>query len=106
MICGGLSRSRILNKLFLKGLSLFFCQFNPDRSMIAGFFPTPHMTINAGGFEAAFKLRVEQKMINAQSGIPSIGIPEIVPERIYYFIRIKFPDCISPSLGFQVFECL
>src|SRR5574338_620819 len=79
-------------------------QLYPHRSMIAGFFPTPYVAVNAGAGKAAAQLRAEQEVINAQAGIPAVCITEIIPKCIDLFIRIKLAYGIRPSLIVELFK--
>ncbi len=45
-------------------------------------------------------------MIQAKTCVSPIGIPEIVPERVDAFSRMKLPDSIRPALPDQLAEGL
>src|SRR5687768_4897114 len=43
-------------------------------------------------------------MVYSQARVAAISIPEIIPECVYFFIRIECPYCIGPALCYQLFE--
>jgi hypothetical protein len=45
-------------------------------------------------------------VVNAQARITAIGIAEIIPESIYFFIGVQLADGISPALRHQLAESL
>jgi hypothetical protein len=50
-------------------------ELNPGRYMLAGLIPTTHVAVD---FRAAWAARyrwTEQRMVDAQAGVPSEGIP-------------------------------
>src|SRR4030081_2069176 len=73
-------------------------QFHPRRRMIAGFVPPAHGPIHVRRHEAAGDCRIEQQMINAQAGIPAVGVAKIIPERIDLRVRMQCSYRIGPSL--------
>src|SRR5690349_13217875 len=81
-----------------------FTYLDPHRRMVAGFFPSAYMTVNAGADEPFVHRRTEQEMIYAQAGIPAIGVAEIIPESIDLFFRVKPADGVCPALCNQVPE--
>jgi hypothetical protein len=40
-------------------------------------------------------------VVNAQSGVAAVGVPEIIPEGIDALVRVECPQRISPALGDQ-----
>ena len=66
--------------------------------MIARVFAAAHLAVDAGCGKALRQWRAEQKMIDAQTGIASEGIPEILPERVDPLARVQRPQRISPAL--------
>ena len=50
--------------------------------MVARVFAPSHLTIDAGDRETLRQRGAEQKMIDAQTGIASKGVPEILPEGV------------------------
>ena len=44
--------------------------------MIAGFFPEPHVPVDAGRDEAAGKQRAQQQVIDTNAGIAGHGVPK------------------------------
>lgn len=83
---------------------LFIFQFDPYRSMIAGFFPAANMFIYGSLPEQFFSGCVQQEMVYAQTSVAAIGIAEIVPECIDHFIGVEFSYGVCPTLGHEVFE--
>ena len=69
--------------------------------MIACVVAAAHPTINTGGGETLRQGRAEQKMIDAQAGIASERIPEILPERVDPLARVQRPQRIGPALLYK-----
>ena len=59
--------------------------------MVARVFAPSHLTIDAGDRETLRQRGAEQKMIDAQTGIASKGVPEILPERVDPLARVHQP---------------
>lgn len=60
------------------------------------------MAINARRGQA-FRYRGRQeKVIDAQTGVTTECVPEIVPERIGPLIRMQRPQGVRPSLGYEI----
>src|SRR3954452_8118288 len=67
--------------------------------MIAGFFPTAYFAFDACGREYLRRGRVQQKVIDADAGIASVCVAEIIPERVDGVCWIECSECVSPALG-------
>src|SRR5688572_8078031 len=57
-------------------------KLDPDRRVVARFFPAADIAIDIGCDEPLRNQRIEQEMVEAKPGIAAPGIPEIVPEGV------------------------
>jgi hypothetical protein len=57
--------------------------------VIARPFAGPHITLDAGGDQAAGKGRAKQQVIDAQSGVAGERVPEIFPEGVDSLVRVR-----------------
>lgn len=57
--------------------------------------------IHAGVFQVGSKYRVQQKMVDAQTGITLPMLTEVIPERVHALIRVKMPHRVDPTLAQQ-----
>jgi hypothetical protein len=48
---------------------------DPDGRVIARLLPTAHVTVHVGIGQAGRELRADQQMVDAEPGIPGIGVP-------------------------------
>jgi hypothetical protein len=65
-----------------------------DRSLS----PNTNTTIDFRPFEPAGQRRAQQEVINAQTGIPGKGTPEVIPKCVHACVRMKSAQCIDPAL--------
>ena len=75
--------------------------FDPHRSMIAGFLPRAHVTVDLGSFQSFRNTRAKKKVVNAKSGIAGEGVAKIVPESIDPLVRMKCSQGIRPALRYE-----
>src|SRR5207248_9452671 len=73
-------------------------QFNPGKRMIARVFATAHLAVHAGRGETLRQGLAEQQMIDAETGVASKGIPEILPEHVDPLTRMQRPQRVGPAL--------
>ena len=64
------------------------CYLDPNRGVVTRLFPSPHMTIDICGDKPARQRRAQQQMVNAQSGVPGVGVSKILPEGVYPLGRV------------------
>src|SRR6478736_8919095 len=57
-------------------------QVHPRRCVIAGTLPAAHLAIDARTPQPLANRAVEQQVIDAQAGIASVGIAEVIPESV------------------------
>jgi hypothetical protein len=76
----------------------FIRKFDPDSRVIARPFAGPHITVDAGGDQAARKGWAQQQMIDAQSGVAGKRVPEILPERVDPLIGVERAQRVCPAL--------
>src|SRR4051794_20260954 len=74
--------------------------------MVARVFAPSHLTIDAGDSETFRQGRAEQKMIDAQTGIASKGVPEILPERVDSLAWVQSPQGVGPALLHKAAICV
>src|SRR3954452_21049112 len=67
--------------------------------MVAGFLPATDFALYPRRAEHRCRISIQQEMVNADAGIASVRIAEIVPERIDRLSRIELPNGIGPTLG-------
>jgi hypothetical protein len=79
-------------------------ELDPRRYMIAGLFLSAHIAIDARRFEAMRHRRTQQDMVDAQSCVAAVGVPEIIREGIDTLDRMECPQRIGPALGRQSFD--
>jgi hypothetical protein len=66
--------------------------------MIARLVAAAHVTVHAGCVKTLRQWRTEQQMIDAQTGVATEGVPEILPERVDPLIRMQSPQRVGPAL--------
>src|SRR6516164_10747329 len=74
--------------------------------MVARVFAPSHLTIDAGDRETLRQKGAEQKMIDAQTGIASKGVPKILPERVDPLARVQSPQRVGPALLHKAAICV
>ena len=79
-------------------------QFDPYWGVVARFFPATNFAVDSGCFEMLGHLGAKQEVIDAKTCVAAKGVPEIIPESIYFFAGVKVSDCIGPSLIDEGFE--
>jgi hypothetical protein len=73
-------------------------KFDPDRRVVAALLPPAHGFIDLGAFQSFGEIGCEQQMVDPQSRIAGIGVPEIIPEGIDAFVRMQGSQRIGPAL--------
>src|SRR5271156_2788878 len=79
-------------------------EFDPDRRVIARLFPTAHLTVDIRRDETLRYGWAEEQMIDAKACVPDPRIPEIIPEGVDPFTRMKPAQRIGPALRAQTVE--
>src|SRR5436853_542345 len=67
---------------------LFAAKADPDRRVVARLLPAADMPVDLGVRHPSCELRAQQQMVDPESRIAGIGIPEIIPEGIDRLIRV------------------
>jgi hypothetical protein len=67
--------------------------------VIARLLPPTYLPINIGGFKLSGDGGAKQQMINAQSRIPAISVPEIITECVDVLPGMERAKGIGPALG-------
>jgi len=65
---------------------------------------TSNPCIHAGVLQVGSKHRVQQKMVDAQTGIFLRVLTEIIPERVNPLLRMQVPHRVDPTLTQQPLE--
>lgn len=76
-------------------------EFDPGRRVIAGLFPTAHLPVDTRRDETLRYGWAEDQMIDAKARVPDPRIPEIIPEGVDPFTRMKRAQRIGPALREQ-----
>src|SRR4051812_9346880 len=66
--------------------------------MVARFFPTADVALDACSDKYFCRPGVKQEMVNANAGIPRESISKIIPESVNRLLGIKAPDGVCPAL--------
>ena len=74
-------------------------ELDPGRCVIAGLFPSAHIAVDACRFKSLRYRRTEQDMVDAQSCVAAVGVPEIIPEGIDTLVRMECSQRVGPALG-------
>src|SRR5690348_6104564 len=64
----------------------------PGRRVIARSFPSPYIAVDPGLLQPRGECRVQQQVVDPQSGVPLIGVTEIVPERVDLLLGVQCPN--------------
>src|SRR5208283_2207464 len=79
-------------------------EFDPDRRVIARLSPTTHITVDIRRDETLRDGWAEEQMIDAKARVTDPRIPEIIPEGVDPFTRMKRSQRIGPALREQTVE--
>jgi hypothetical protein len=82
----------------LPSLDRIIRKLDPDRRVVARFFPPSHGTIDAGGLETRGDGRAQEQVVDSQSGVARVGVSEIVPEGVDALARVKRAQGVGPTL--------
>ena len=74
--------------------------------MVASRFPATDAMVNLRSQETVRKGEAQQEMVDAETGVPTIGVPKIVEERIDCFVGMERAQGVGPSLRRQSKERL
>ena len=79
-------------------------EFDPGRRVITGPFPTAHLPVDIRQDKTLRYGWAEEQMIDAKAHVPGPRIPEIIPERVDPFTRMKRAQRIGPALREQTMK--
>jgi hypothetical protein len=86
-------------------LGNFDRQCDPGRRVVARFLPAAHFTVHPSGDKQLRRWGIQQKMVDADAGVSSEGVAEIVPERVDGLVGMKPAQSVGSALGEQVLVC-
>src|SRR5204862_103498 len=79
-------------------------QLAPHRHMVGGFFPSPHVLVDAAGDEAVGGLRRQKDVVDADAAILLPAAGGVIPKRIELRLRVAGPDGVGVAEIFQPSE--
>jgi hypothetical protein len=76
----------------------FVVQLDPDGSVVAAVIPSADVLFDLSLCEAGSNLRAQKEVVDAESGVASVRVTEVVPEGVDALVRMKVAECVRPAL--------